>query len=523
MSLQALIVMLCSLLNLRWLISTAILLIGAFAWGQKQGINSWILIGILALSILRPAIQAIVRYVSLRYWISEGSLHLSHGWLSKNKLTVPLSRIHSLSSESNIWYQATDMVGLKIDTKATEEVELELILTQEEYDVLYQAITQEERTYLEDAPSRPIDNTPHEGQPPAPEESIPTSMPQESHQAPTTLASHRPKSIQYQLVDLIRAGLTSNHLKGFWIIAYVVYKGLGEIRNILPDSVLIQKVIKYGTSLGNSPQVMRWVENSISIALGLVLVILVSAIIQTAIYVWQYWQAELEITPNRLVLSRGLSTRVKQVVRRKQAVSITFKTNILEQLLGCKTLQIELAKGILSSKEDSRFKLRGWHDMDSILSWWQSSDQELLPKIQSKWYILRYYVILGLLAALALGGIVVWLAHRGELSLHFLTLMLIPLTIGAGYGYSYYRLSSIKLTPRHLYLSLGGWRKLEAWIPYQSIGMATISQAIWQRRTDTCSLEISTLGGFYRLPALSRQEASELRNALLYIIEKTNI
>lgn len=520
MSPQALIVMLCSLFNFRSLITIAIFLIGAFAWGEKRGINSWLLIGILtAASILLPTIRSIIHYCSLRYWIAGGLLHLSHGWLSKQKLTIPLSRIHSLSSESNIWYQATDMVGLKIDTKATENVELDLILTQEEYDTLYQVISEQEQTYLESSPMG-YENHPSQGEEhaPTPKEGIPISTETETDQTPTTLTPQH-QSIQYRLIDLIHAGLTSNHLKGFCFIAYVVYKVFEETRSFLPDSVVIQKAIEYGTSLGHSPQVMKWIEDGITVVIGLVLVILASAIIQTTVYVWRYWQAELKIAPHRLIFSRGLSTRVKQTVRRKQAVSITFKTNILERILGCKTLQVELAKGVLSSKEDSRFKLRGWRDMDSILQWWQVSDQEVLPKAQSKWYIFRYYLVLGLLAALPLGGMIVWLSHRDELSIYFLTLTLIPLLIGAGYGYSYYRLSSIKLTPRHLYVSLGGWRKLEVWIPYDAIGKTSINQAIWQRRTDSCSLEISTLGGSYRLPALNRREASELHNALLYIIE----
>lgn len=511
MSRQALVVMLCGLLNIRSLITTGLFLVGILVWSKGAETNGWVLGGAIGLLFVQSILRPIVRYFSLRYWVEGGLLHLAHGWLSKHKLTIPLSRIHSLSTESNMWYQATDMVGLKIDTKATEGVELELILTQAEYDTLYQVIAQEERIYLEHTPQE-------EATPPLEEPSSqPSGMEAVDIASPSAV---EPKIISYQLWDLIRAGLTGNHIKGIWLIAYVVYKGFEEIRSLFPESTITRQIIQYSKSLGHSPQVMQWVEDGIAIAIGLFVVLLASAVIQTGIYVWQYWQAEVEISPKRIVLSRGLSTRIKQVIRRKQAVSISLKTNILESLVGTKTLQVDLARSSLSDKDESnKFRLRGWQDEASILDWWQVSPREIQRGLRSRWYIWRLHLLIGLAGALALGAFVAWLTYRGELTWHWQLLSTLPLVLCGGYGWSLYRHGSVRLTARHLHITQGGWARQETWIPYESVGMISLRQAIWQRGTGTCSLEISTLGSTYRIPALGRGEASELRNVLLYIIE----
>lgn len=517
MSAQALVVILCGLLNIRSIIVAGVA-IGISIWGKNLEAGTWVVFITLAfvpaiLSTLAP----IVRFFSLRYWISGGILHLKHGWLSKKTLTIPLSRIHSLSTQSNIWYQATDMIGLKIDTKATDDVELELILTQDEYDALSQVITQEEQVYLESSPQEGDEKAPRE-EDAHPLEDLRTTT--DEHNDCLTSDTTRRKVISYRLKDLIRAGLTGNYLKGFWIIVYLVYKAFDELYNLLPDSrMVVERTITYGYSLGHSSAASKWIGDSLSIAIGVILIVLVSATIQAGIYVWRYWQSQIEITPKRIVFSRGLSTRIKQTVRRKQAISVSFTTNILEYLLGSKTLQVELARSTSTRKDDNRFRLRGWQDQASILDWWQVYDKDLIPTIRSRWYIFRLYILIGIVGAVCVGGFITWLIYREEATPYWLALSGVPLCLGIGYGWSLYRLSSIRLTPKHIHLTLGGWCKQERWIPYETVNMVAIHQAIWQKRTDTCSLEICTLGSSYRIPALNRQKANELRNALLYIIE----
>lgn len=99
----------------------ALVLVVGWLGGRQADPGTWLFV--LAGS---GALLALVRYLSLRYWVDAGRLVIRSGLLSQQVRTIPLDRIQNVELRQNAVQQLAGVVDFRIETAAGPEAEAHL-------------------------------------------------------------------------------------------------------------------------------------------------------------------------------------------------------------------------------------------------------------------------------------------------------------------------------------------------------------------------------------------------------------
>ena len=145
-------------------------------------------------------IMASFAFFQIKIHIKEGNLIYRHKLISRETTTIPLDRIHTLRTRRGLLYRLLQLRGIFFDTLASKTEEVELILSESDWQSLLAVVEQQERPRTDSPDMPPAYN--------------PTS------------------NVKFSNRDLLLDALCQNHMKGMVVLggfATAIFNSLSDL------------------------------------------------------------------------------------------------------------------------------------------------------------------------------------------------------------------------------------------------------------------------------------------------------
>ena len=272
-----------------------------------------IVFGLILIFILLIA-HTILYYLNFYFYVNENEFILKKGYLRKKVLTIPFERIQSINTKQNIIQQALDVVALEIDTAGTAGKELKIHALEEPFaKALSEILSQKKETVSLD------------------EEAAQT---EQKHGEKKLVLKLQPK-------DLLRIGISENHLQTGLIILAFGYQIFHQVQEIFED-----KANEY------SNEFLSFLSAS-SLALIIFLVIffaIVAILFSLFRTLIKYYDFKLTKTDNSYLVEAGLLNKRNVVLPHNKIQQLNWEINPLKKLFGIYKLVFKQAVSMQTNK-----------------------------------------------------------------------------------------------------------------------------------------------------------------------------
>lgn len=266
--------------------------------------------GFILVFISIPMAIALVRYFTFRYWIEGGELVTRQGLFSSTERKIPLSRVQDIRIEQGMLQRFWHVADVHVDTAGGEGAEASLsVLAKAEAERLRALIFEQKAA---NAGAAAV------GAPP-----------------PATLVG------QLSLRDLIKAGLTSNHLASTAAIFAVIW---GLLDDIMPRDMYEAFIVKLVNEAGTWTQLSgtgAWAVYACAVAL----VLGVGMIFSVCGSIILFYGFTLTRRGGDLHRHYGLFTRRSSSLPSRRIQVLKIEERFLRRWQGLATLRADTAGG----------------------------------------------------------------------------------------------------------------------------------------------------------------------------------
>lgn len=438
---------------------------------QRGEFGLWLFVGILLVML----VSSLVSHFFFYYWIDGDTFYVRQGWLSKKHKTIPIDRIQSLNVEQTMLHRLTQTGKVLIETAGSSKAEVEMnAVSMTDVEALRAQLFSRVISRIE----------------PAGEQATPVE--------------EKPLFI-LGMIDLLKIGLSQNHLRTIGVVLVVVIGFLDDLQNqwgLLPEDKLEE--------VGKAVQSMMW--------LGILGVMLTVGVIIASVIRILVTHADLALYFNgrRFRINAGLLTIRETIVSNQKLQSLTWSENPLQRLFGLYQLvfaqaSAEVTRGRqqvgipglyadqlrqilgLVFREESRCD-GAWWGVDIRYAWRQWITVGFLPGL--------VLIIIGLITSYSVWPVgAIWLV----------------LSIGVALKQRQHWRCYLN---RDILILRHGWlAPMTTLLPVYKVQSVSLHQNPIQRMHDLITVTIHTASGVEVIPYLSRLKAEGLQRYILYRIE----
>lgn len=438
---------------------------------------------ILAVGIISAlsAIFAIINYYKTYFYVKNHELFIQSGIFKKKNTSIPFERIQTINFEQHFLHQIFSVLSIKIDTAGSEKTEFE-----------FDAIEVNKAKALRDmifAYNQSKDKV--------------------SHPTKQTHQDDRPTAdliMQLSVTDLIRVGLTFNHLKSAGLIFFFILVLFDNLKDVGIE------VEKYSEDAIN----YNWTQNLI-IILGISFVV-ISILTSLINIILAYFDLKFLRIKNGFKIIRGLFTRVEVSAMDHKIQHILWGNNLIQNLSGYKELRLNQASSAHLKAKQS-IKIPGCRDshiagvIRTLFGDINLHEGKFYP-INDSFYK-RFAWILSLLFIPAI-VISIWMGFYLESVIALVLLIYLILS-------RYIRFTKIKyaVIKDLLYVKGGLFGHANDLFPLFKIQGVQLRQSPYQVRKNLCSITFHTASGKLKIPYISIEEGHQLVNLSLYKAESS--
>lgn len=426
--------------------------------------------GTIALAL----VVALMAYYKIKFHVEGGNLIYRHNLLSSVTTTIPLNSIHTLRTRQGLLYRIIGLRGVLFDTLAAQGEEIELILSEADWQSLLNRIERQERP-----------------QPAAPD------MP----------PAYNPTSFRrFSNKNLILDALCQNHLKGMVVLgglAAFIYNGMS---NVYDNSFDI--IADYIESHAD-----HFAVSVAGIAMILAATYIVSLVLWLGKVLLRYYDLSLTYGKKTLTFSHGLFSRMSSRFARDKICTIWVKRNYPEKQSGLCTLAMKQAFNSSMQKEDDNLKIYGQDCSDFFLGWWlgqgYGAEASVTTAKSGKGvavHSLLADLILSSAATVALWylGLYIWIIVPA-----------IYLSAGIPKGILTMRHSHITLKESYIIIGNGRFAEIKNYLKYDNVEVVRTGRTPMSRFTGRVSLSLSTPGTTFTIRSLREEQARHIYELLL--------
>lgn len=456
-----------------------------------MGMYEWA--GIMAFVFL---IWSFLQYWRYFFYVQEDHFIVEQGVLSHQRVSVPFSRIQTVNTTQNIIQRLLQTVGLKVETAGSSVKEMEISsLSLPRAEELQEFLLAQKEQHETD--SEISDEAPRNAVDPLGEEE---ALLAKTNEEPV---------LKLSLKDVLRIGLTANHLRNGFILVVIVYGYLNQYQDYLMDP--IEPYLK---------ELFQVVPHSsmVLIPLGILLFSVLAVITSLVTYTLKFYGLRLYLNNRGLRMISGLLRRNEYRVLRPKIQYLKWKSNPLRALIGYRSLLIRQATGAQGSGQQS-IEVPGLLSRALL-----NLIFELYPQRKTGYYYrYRAHVLLfrqlslwyGIIPALISSTYIAWLGEAWIL----LYLPIIWLTGVVLWAQRYYRTVKLRINREVVELRKGWIFPSTEVIPHYKLQNLSIHRSIFQRRFGLASLHFHTAAGSTAMPHIPVEEAQWWYDFLLYRVE----
>jgi putative membrane protein len=432
---------------------------------------------------LTSLFRSLVDYYKFIFYIKDDELIIERGFFQKSKVSIPFDRIQSINFEQSVIHQFFKVIGLHIDTAGTAQKELDIsALESDKAEALRRMILDYNASKIK----------------------------AQENEIYSPLVEEKDLILQLNPEDLIKIGVSQNHLRTAGIIMAFFFGFLEEVETIIQQNL-------YGLI---ADSIQNMVIGSVFLVLaGAVAFIFVSFIITLFRTVLNYYNFKLWKIKDGFTIVSGLFNRKESTARKKKVQLLTWSSTLIQRLFGLYKLGIYQASTIdLSLKNTIRIPGAYDYNIRQVVKFlFPKSHMEPRVKYEvSNLLRWRYFVFAGILPAVAI--VVLRLNNWMPYSVAAVA-WLVYIFWWSG---RYIKTWEIFVNDEYIKLSYGVLTRRNKLVRTFKIQAVETTQSIYQRRHNLANLILYTASGDMRIPYISVEKAHELMNYVLYKIERDN-
>jgi len=442
--------------------------------------------GIAAIAIL-TLVYSILIYRKFLFYVEGDEFIIDKGLFNREKIAVPFERIQSVHIDQNVVQRALKVVGLKIDTAGSGTKELEIAA-------------------LPDAYARSIQEFLLERKKQVATETEQGAVEQEIGE--TVKSSGKPL-IKLSLLDVVKVGLTENHLKTSFALFALVNGYYWQNQDFF--STFFLDYIREGQAVWLN----KWL---LILPLMLVALLLISIVSSVVLSILKYYGLQFRVSSKEVQKVSGLLKKTEYQIPINKIQYLKYSSNPLRKLFGLKTIVVKQASSKASSDKQS-LMIPGCKEFQL-----QAIIQELFPELENSstttykanaYLIVQMALLFAILPA-ALIGLLGFADPRAYSISIFWLLVALPLSVQYA-------------SKMHLDIDSEVMRLRKGWIfpktevvKYYKLQSVSMQQNVFQKRRNVAHLDFYTAAGSLRMWQLDAEVAKELYNYLLYKIESSD-
>jgi putative membrane protein len=458
-----------------WPVFVLIILKSSSLNNQKQAV----FYAIIALFFIILIVNAILSYLNYYFYIKNEELVVEKGYLKKIKISIPLDRIQTINTHQNFIQQLLHVVALEIDTAGTSQQELKFhALTKEVAEALQLKLSvfSSHRSVV-------------------------------SNDTENSYISDKKTILQISTTDLIKVGISENHLKSLLLI-YLFVNGIYQQLHDFFKTALDTASEQAGGFLEKSG--MLFITFLAIFFLGMLIVFSVLLVIL------QYFDLNFSRQDGAFVLKSGLLNKKDIVIPYSKIQLISWETNPIRKWMNFVSVYITQASNSQVKKKQAII-IPGCSNLhlQNILS-------EIFPDTDtSEWtkhnshpmYFIRLWIFRIFIISIPL---LIFMYSYWQTYIA----ILVWIFVSAFLSYLSYQKRYFKINPQILHTAKGTIEQEFSLFFNYKIQTIQFKQNFFQRRRKLASIAIFISGGKrIRIPYIQEELAGELYNYLLYCTE----
>jgi putative membrane protein len=278
----------------------------------------------LALALIGVGVLAWQQYRNFFFRVVGDKFIINQGVFKKEELSVPFARIQSVHLKQNLIQQVLNVVGVEIETAGSVTKEVSIPALKRSYAEALKQFLLSRKAEVE-----PVETDGNEGQ---------------------TDGDVKPKKdteeqviLRLGIVDLLKVGLTENHLRTGLIAFGVLFSYFNQAEEFLAEEV---------------DAATRQVETVVNtmvfiIPLSIFIFVVLSILLSTIRTVLRYYNLSVLISPNSLTVRGGLIKIQENLVPEGKIQFISWRSNPLRRLIGYQSLAIYQAGSEVVNRKNS--------------------------------------------------------------------------------------------------------------------------------------------------------------------------
>lgn len=451
-------------------------------WSTLLQIGAVAVIGALA-------VGAVLSWWMFRFHVEGDELIVQRGVLARERKTLPLSRIQSVSVDQQLLHRMVGLVRARVETAGSAGAEFSIDAIDKGTADSIRRLVIAERASVVGADA--TDDAVGAGD-------LPTTAATAVADAEGTIMLRR------STMDLVKVALTRNPLPG---LAFV-----GATLGLYEDAAGF-----FGLSLDSFEGQLDTILASLAVIIPIVvvfgvLVIFIFGIVST---LTRFHDLTLWRTPDGLRTTAGLFSRLERTSPLNRIQIVRTRQNLIERFFDIRVVTLPTASTSVSDAHTLRLPGTTRAELDDIrgLLTDAAAERPSLTQGIAPVAVRRWFLFGGVLPAIAAGLAIGW--RFGWLGA--LTVLWLPIAwVSARAVHARWRwdLNGTSLEVEH-----GLITKLGALVALHKTQVVEVRRSLFHRRNDLASLVVATASGRVFIPHLPLATALDLRDRILFHVE----
>ncbi len=462
--------------------------------GSRLDFFSLSLYGIAGIIALFFLVLSYYQYRKFFFYIQEEKFVLEKGVFKRDKMTIPFDRIQAVNLSQNIIQQMLGVTALKVDTAGSKFKEMEIPALDKSYaralqkrllELKKESGGEEEQEDKEEILSE-----------------LNEAILEDQGLGPEPL-------LRLGLGDLLRVGLTENHLRSGLILFAVVNGYIWQF-----EEYILKPFENYIDSTADRILTYGLVLVPISVLLFFVIATLFS-LIQTVL---RFFQLRFYANEKGVRMTSGLLKKAEYHIPVNKIQYIKWGSNPLRKLIGYKTITVKQA-GSEAAADRRSLQIPGAKEaqLQTVLDFFfEERKKEHYREAQAHWLLasqLSFFISFLPVSGLLIGGFwypIIWYA--------------IPVVTACivFFSFKYYQSVHLRWNKDILVLSKGFVYPRSYIIKFYKVQNVSLKQSFLQKRRGLAHLIFHSAAGDLNMPHMPYVVARELYDYILYRVESSD-
>ncbi len=408
---------------------------------------------------------------------------MKKGFFSRQQLVIPLHRIQSVHIEESWLHQLLDLAQVSIDSPGTSKTEIQFTLHKTDAESL--------RKYV----------SAHVRQPE-------TNLEEEALLLEKIPANTSTEKILFQLGtnDLVRLGISANHLEAFFILVTFGFSALDNL----------ERAFNFEFS-GVLRIISDMAANSTGAALSIVaiIILLIAILISVLRITLRYGRFVMSETENGYRIQSGLINLKEKIIPFSKLQYISWSNNWLRNKLDIYLLKFHsIGEDPTQQKWSIKVPITRPTFIDELLQYYHPAlSTEITPIHVQGAYIFRRLLIVGLLPVCIVMPIVLY--NFGWPALWLLVWPAYTLLAALLFQKKF----QLRVAEEALQVKRGVFGNEHIVLRWNKMQSVSIRQSIYQRKHQLASLRFNTADVYVEIPFIKLEEAELIRDYAIAKIE----